>query len=143
MTVTPAPTAQAGTGRATGRLLLWLGVLLGVFAPVVYLVQFQLKHLWVPWYMPIVGTAGLVLVLLSLGRRCTVWRFAALLLIGLLAAGEWLLVSASKLPDYTGPVTAGSPFPAFTAIRTDGTPFTLQQLQGDKNTVLVFFRGRW
>jgi peroxiredoxin len=54
----------------------------------------------------------------------------------------FLLVLMST-PAYTGPAQAGQPFPQFTATRADGEPFTEDHLSGRKNTVLVFFRGRW
>jgi peroxiredoxin len=49
----------------------------------------------------------------------------------------------TRLPLYKGPVAMGRPFPAFATVRADGSPFTQRDLQGDKNSVLVFFRGRW
>ena len=48
----------------------------------------------------------------------------------------------TRLPEYEGPLV-GQPFPAFATVLADGTSFTKQQLPGDKDTVLVFFRGRW
>jgi len=67
----------------------------------------------------------------------------ALLLVLLLAGAEWAFLLASRLPAYTGPVAAGQPFPEFTTVRADGKPFARRDLDGDQNSVLVFFRGRW
>ena len=68
-----------------------------------------------------------------------------LLLIGLLTVGEWwFLLGYSRLPTYAGPVLAEQPFPDFApASLADGTPFTRDNLIGEKDTVLVFFRGFW
>jgi hypothetical protein len=101
-------------------------------------------NLTTPWYAPALATLGTALILVALMRRFNVWRVAALLLIGALTAGEWwFLLSASVLPAYAGPAKEGQPFPAFTAARADGTPFTQDDLKGDQGTVMVFFRGHW
>jgi hypothetical protein len=97
-----------------------------------------------PWYAPALATAGAGLVLLSLWRRPTAWRVLALILVGLLAGSEWwFLLGHSRLPAYTGPLAKGTPFPEFRAARADGTPFTRADLEGEHDTALVFFRGRW
>jgi cytochrome oxidase Cu insertion factor (SCO1/SenC/PrrC family) len=67
----------------------------------------------------------------------------ALLLVAVVAGGAWTLVMGTRLPAYTGPVTVGGYFPGFQTLRADGTPFTDRDLQNDKNSVMVFFRGRW
>jgi len=107
------------------------------------MVQFSLQRLTTPWYMPALAVIGVVLVVISLFERRTVWRVLALLAVVLLAGGELALLYALRLPSYTGPITVGRPFPAFEAKRADGTPFTQRDLAGDRNNVLVFFRGRW
>jgi hypothetical protein len=84
-----------------------------------------------------------LLLLVSIWRRRSVWRLLAVALVVFLAAFEWHLMYSVKLPAYTGPVTAGHPFPGFSATLADGTPFTQEELKSDKNTALVFFRGRW
>jgi len=121
-----------------------LGIGLVLLGPVLCVVQFWAKILRVPWYMPVLATAGVVLLLMAVLRRPTVWRIAALALTALLACGEWYsLVSLSKLPAYAGPVATGVPFPAFTTILADGSPFDQQSLRGEQDTAIVFFRGRW
>src|SRR5438270_828826 len=79
----------------------------------------------------------------ALSRRRTVWRVLVLLLVTLLAAGEWAFVLETRLPAYTGPVAEGRPFPAFKTARADGSPFTQEDLADGQKTVMVFFRGRW
>ena len=60
-----------------------------------------------------------------------------------LAGFQWTFLFLVRLPEYTGPVAVGQPFPAFTTQRADGTSFTQRDLAGEQNNVLVFFRGRW
>jgi hypothetical protein len=129
--------------RLRGRLLLLLGLGLGVLGVVAYVVQFSLARLMLPWYMPTLAALGVVLVVMSLWERRTVWRVLALLAVVLLTGAELALLYAMRLPPYTGPIEVGRPFPAFEARRADGTPLTHRDLAGDRNNVLVFFRGRW
>ncbi len=129
--------------RLRGRLLLLLGLGLGVLGVVAYVVQFSLERLMLPWYTPTLAALGVVLVVMSLWERRTVWRVFALLAVVLLTGAELALLYAMRLPPYTGPIEVGRPFPAFEARRADGTPFTDRDLAGDRNNVLVFFRGRW
>ena len=130
--------------RSPGRLYLWLGLALGLLGPVLYTVQLLAHRLTVPWYVPILGTLAVGVVLFALADRRTVWRFLAIGFLILLAAGEWFfLLSLSKVPAYSGPVAAGEPFPAFTTTLADGSTFDQTNLKGEQATVLVFFRGRW
>jgi hypothetical protein len=96
----------------------------------------------VPWYLPILGTLGTILMVVALARGRSIWRILGVGLLGLLAVGEWFL-STSKLPAYTGPLKAGQPFPAFTTTLADGSPFSESSLKGEYKTVMVFFRGHW
>jgi hypothetical protein len=121
-----------------------LGLGLAVLGVIAYAVQFKAQHLTTPWYMPIAATLGVVFLAVSLWKRRTVWRVLALLLVVLLAGAEWtFLLVLMRLPQYTGPVAVGQPFPAFATVRADGTSFTERDLEGDQNSVFVFFRGRW
>ena len=133
----------AASGRAPGRLLLALGVGVALLGVVAYAVQIGAQRLTAPWYVPCAATLGAALVVVSLWRQRTVWRWLALLLVALLAGAEWTFLLGLRAPAYTGPVAEGRPFPEFTTARADGEPFTQAQLAGDKNNVLVFFRGRW
>jgi hypothetical protein len=126
-----------------GRLFLLLGLGLAVLGVVAYVAQIALERLIVPWYMPVLASLGVVLVIISLVERRTIWRILALMLVVLLAGAEWAMIYALRLPSYTGPIAVGRPFPAFETTRADGTAFAQSNLAGDQNNVLVFFRGRW
>jgi hypothetical protein len=122
-----------------------LGILIALAGIAIYMVQFNvLQILSTPWYMPLLATAGVVFILLALIQARSIWRIGAFVLVTLLAAGMWaLLLVVLNTPPYTGPVTVGEPFPAFATMRADGTTFTQNDLRGDQDTVLIFFRGRW
>jgi hypothetical protein len=136
------PVAEAR--RISGKPELWSGIGLVLLGPAVYAVQLWAKILSVPWHVPALATAGLVLVLVAMLRRPTVWRIAALALCGLLTGAEWyFLLSLSKVPAYTGPVAVGASFPAFSTHLANGSVFDQDSLRGEQNTALVFFRGRW
>jgi len=135
--------SSAAPRRFGGRLFLLLGLGLAVLGVVAYVVQIWLQRLMAPWYMPTLASLGVVLVVLSLLERRTVWRVLALLAVVFLAGAEWAFLYEVRLPPYTGPIAVGRPFPAFETSRADGTPFTQRDLAGDQNSVLVFFRGRW
>lgn len=126
-----------------GRGGILLGFALAVLGVATYVVQFNLHRFSVPWYLPITGTLASLLLFGSLLRRRSLWRVLAFVLVLALAAGEWGFILMTRLPAYTGPVAVGKPFPAFSTLRADGTPFTERDLGGDQNTVFVFFRGRW
>ena len=128
--------------RSTAPLLT-LGLCLPALGVLGYVVQLQMQHLWAPWYMPIAATIGVVLVAISMWKKPGVLRGLALLAVFSLSAAEWGLTVGLRLPAYTGPVAAGSPFPAFATTRADGSPFTHNDLQNGQDHVLVFFRGRW
>jgi hypothetical protein len=135
---------SVGTRRHPGRMYLVLGVLVALAGLAIYAAQLRAKVLAAPWYAPILATVGLVLVVTALVRSRSVWRWAAAVFFTLFAAAQWVfLLALMSTPAYTGPVTAGQPFPAFTAALADGSPFNQESLKGDQNTVLVFFRGRW
>jgi hypothetical protein len=141
-----ATTPPSASAKAAGRPLLWLGIVLFLLGRIIKaVVLFGAGVLLTPWYSPILGTMGVGLIALSIVRRRTVWRIVALVLIGLLTAGEWwLLLAYSRIPTYAGPVAAQQPFPEFSpASLADGTSFTRDNLVGEKDTVLVFFRGFW
>jgi len=141
-----ASLAPAETRRAAGRLFFWLGIAVGVLAVAGYVVQIlYFKYLVTPWYLPFVGTLGLVLLLAAVMRQRSWGRILASGFFVLLAGFEWLFVFVfCNLPGYDGPVSVGYPFPEFTTSRADGSPVSRDLFRNDKhNTVLVFFRGRW
>ncbi|HEV3146611.1 MAG TPA: hypothetical protein VGZ47_22170 [Gemmataceae bacterium] len=130
--------------RHPGRLFLAIGMLLPLIGIAIYYFQFQAKVLRAPWYMAILATGGFFLIGLALVQSRSLLRSLAAAFFFLLAAAEWvfLLVLVSA-PPYTGPAKAGQPLPNFSTTRADGSTFTEENLKGDQNTVMVFFRGRW
>jgi hypothetical protein len=120
-----------------------LGLALTAVGVIGYVAQLGAQRLTAPWYMPVLGTLGFVFIGVALWQARSVGRVLALLLVLLLCAAEWAFLLATRLPEYTGPVAIQQPFPAFSTLRHDGTSFTQHDLQGDKDSVLVFFRGRW
>jgi hypothetical protein len=136
-------TAATVDRRYPGRPYLWLGIALAILGPVAYALQLWARKLFTPWYVPTLTTLGLVLVILALVSARSLGRVLALVLIGVLAVGEWyLLVELARLPAYTGPVEVGKPLPAFETQMADGSLFKPADLNGKENTALVFFRGR-
>ena len=132
------------TARHPGRSLLLLGVFLAVAGPVLMIfMMFAAKILITPWYAPLLGTLGEALIILALMRSRSIWRWTAVVTITLFVAFQWYALLAMRTPAYTGPVKDGQPFPAFATTLADGSAFTQADLQGDQNTVMVFFRGHW
>jgi hypothetical protein len=130
--------------RHPGRSLLLVGVFLAVAGPVLMiLLMFAVKMLITPWYAPLLGTLGVALIVLALTRSRSIWRWTAVVIFTLLVAFQWWALFAMRTPAYTGPVKDGHPFPVFATTLADGSVFTQADLQGDQNTVMVFFRGHW
>ncbi len=140
LTITPDVSAPSRP-----RTYFLLGVLIFCLGVVTFVVQyFGLKRLnVVPWYLPVLGTAGVALMVLSVYQRPRVWRILGLALFVLLTGMEWFLILGSKLPEYQGPAKVEATIPAFTTTLADGTPLTDQDLQKGNPTVLLFFRGHW
>jgi hypothetical protein len=137
---TTAPAAD----RSRGRGSLWAGIAVGLLGIPLYVVQFQLGTLTVPWYQPALATLGAILLLSAVARRRSVTRLIALVLVAAFAGLDWyFVVSMSKLPSYEGPARVGQKMPAFRTAKADGRPFTEKDLQDGKFNVLVFNRGRW
>ena len=135
---------SAGTLRHPGRSLLLLGVFVALAGPVLMiLLTFVAKILITNWYGPLLGTLGVALIVLALMRSRSIWRWTALVIFTLLAGFGWWALFAMRLPDYTGPVKDGQTFPAFATTLADGSAFTQDDLKGDQNTVMVFFRGHY
>ncbi len=132
------------TSRHPGRSLLLLGVLLAVAGPVLMIMlMFAAKILVAPWYAPLLGTLGVALIILALLRSRSIWRWTAVVIFTLFVGFQWWALLAMRTPAYTGPVKDGQPFPAFATALADGSSFTQDDLKGDQNTVMVFFRGHW
>jgi hypothetical protein len=139
----PEP-APAAIPRSRHWLLFLAGIALFILGPPLYVMQFRMKHLFVPWYVPVLATAGVALIVASLWRRRGVVRAILLVLFAVLCGLEWsMLAVGMKAPLYTGPALPGRNVPAFTAALADGAPFTEKDLTEGSSTVLLFFRGRW
>jgi len=129
--------------RPPGRSYFWFGLLACLIGIPIVFVQFALKVIATPWYLPALATVGTVLLLVAVAHRRTTARVVVFGLAALLTACEWyFLISLMKLPDYAGPAK-GSPFPAFQAAQADGTPFSADDLRDGSRRAMVFFRGRW
>ncbi len=138
-TTSPAPPAT----KTTGRLYYWMGMACVVLGLAFYFTDFfAFKHFVVPWYVPILATAGVLLVLLWFLRRPGFVRGSSLALILLVAGLEWAFVGwISRNPAYAGP-PVGDSLPQFNISRPDGTRFSNANLPG-QTSVLVFYRGHW
>lgn len=136
-------TATTVERRSLGRGFLWAGIALAVLGLAAYVLQLWAGQLFTPWYVPIVGTLAAVLLIVALASARSVGRVLALVLVAVLAAGEWyVLMTVARLPTYAGPVEVGKPLPAFETQLADGSRFGSGDLHGPQNTVLLFFRGR-
>jgi hypothetical protein len=131
------------TQRGRGRLFLFVGLGLTVLGIGLYVAQIARGRLVVPWYMPALGLAGALFLVLSLIEQRTIWRGCAVVTVALLTGAELAFLFSVRLPSYTGPIAVGKPFPAFETARSDGVVFGQRDLTGEQNNVLVFFRGRW
>jgi len=119
-------------------------MLLAVAGPVIYAVQVQNKSLMAPWYVPILATLGAFSMIWSSVQRRTIWRWGTAGMGLLFAAFLWLMMLVGMAtPAYQGPVTVGQAFPNFETRLASGEAFQQGDLKGDKNTVLVFYRGHW
>jgi hypothetical protein len=131
------------TRQYPGRYYLALGLIVPFLGIIAYFVQLWMERLTMPWTAPLAATLGVVLVLFALWQARSVWRVLALVFVVLIAGAEWAFLYGMRLPEYKGPVAVDQSFPTFKAARSDGSEFTDRDLQGDKDNVLVFFRGRW
>jgi hypothetical protein len=130
--------------RYPGRFFIALGIGLAILGIAAYIIQIAAGRLRVPWYLPLSAMLGVACVAIALWQMRSVWRVLALVLLVLVAGLEWTFLLGSRLPAYTGTqVAAGKPFPAFTTTNAEGAAFTQSDLEGDIDTVMVFFRGRW
>jgi hypothetical protein len=138
------PATPVATSRRHHWPLFNAGILLFLLGPLAYAVQFRMKQLSTPWYLPILSSAGVALMILSLWRRGGVARTILLLPFAILCGLEWYLIGfAFKSPEYSGPALPGQPVPHFSARLADGRTFTEADLEQGSRTVLVFYRGRW
>jgi len=136
-------TAVQQSAPARRRPYFLLGVLVFFTGIIISIVLIATKRLVEPWYVPILGTIGVLLMLVSVAQRPGMLRIIGLLIFIGLAGAEWYMLLGSKLAPYAGPAKPGEKLPAFTAALADGSPFNNSNLQEGKPTVMVFFRGKW
>jgi hypothetical protein len=130
--------------RSAGRVYFWVGLVACLLGLVLAMVQFSMKFLFVPWYMPALATFGALLLVVAVVRRVSILRVTVLLLVAAFAGFQWFFLgSLMKLPAYEGPARAGRQLPAFHSTLADGRPFSEADLRDGSRRVLVFFRGRW
>jgi hypothetical protein len=120
------------------------GIALFVLGPVWFVTQFRLKNLGPAWYVPILSSAGVLLLILSVLRRRGIARMVMLIMFAMVCGLEWYVFTvAARSPAYTGPGQPGRKVPQFAARLADGTPFTSAELEKGTSTVMVFYRGHW
>ena len=136
---------HAGQGTQTRRWPLFLlGIALFLLGPGLYVAQFNMGRLSLPWYLPALASLGVVCMTISVVQRGGVVRIVGLVLFTLICGIEsFFILVASRAPVYTGPAQPGAKVPAFATALADGTTFTNQDLEKGDRTVLLFFRGRW
>ncbi len=139
----PATAIVTESAPARRRPYFLLGMSIFFLGMIIYAVQIATKHLVEPWHVPILGTIGVLLMVVSVVQRPGILRIIGLLLFVVMAGMEWFMLLGSNLAPYAGPAKAGEKLPAFTATLADGSSFTNSNLQEGKPTVLVFFRGHW
>ena len=134
----------AAIPRSRHWLLFFAGIALFVLGPVWFVVQFRLKNLGPAWYVPILSSAGVLLLIASVWRRRGIVRTVFLMLFAIVSGFEWFVFTvAARSPAYAGPAQPGRKVPQFAACLADGTPFTTADLKKGTTTVMVFFRGHW
>src|SRR5438105_263125 len=82
-----------------------LAIVCVILSVALYVVQISFKVLTTPWYMPILGSLGGLLLFVAVTQRPSLWRILSLLVFGGLAAFEWyFLLVFTRVPPYDGPV---------------------------------------
>src|SRR5215813_8167031 len=118
--------------RRPGRRLLWLGMVVALSGIVIFFVLLNARILIAPWYIPILASLGAGLLLLSLVRARSIWRWAAFLFFAAFATAVWvMLLVVLATPAYAGPVKGGQPFPEFATTLADGSSFSQNELKGE------------
>src|SRR5437868_3848784 len=97
------PNGQAAGAPPRRRPLFLLGVVVFVLGVAGLVLQLQLKQLIVPWYLPVAGTVGVVLMATGAWQRRSVLRFVALVPFAVVCGFAWFLVTVGgRVPAYTG-----------------------------------------
>lgn len=167
----PRPLDDASaTARSFPRAFFWGTALLAIaLVPTFFAQVFWARALVTPWYVPIGGSIAALVLSLIAWRHRRWWRVGVALFTVALACFEWFFVVAgTRLPDYQGPIAVGGALPAFHAVLADqplgdgsassatagpagassdagasGTAIDESYFRQGRDTVLVFFQGRW
>jgi hypothetical protein len=132
------------TSKPRGWPLFLVGFLILITGIVIYGVQFSQGHLITPWFVPILGTIGVLVMMLAYLRCHRVWcGILTMLFLGLCGLEWFMLLQLSLLPAYTGPAHPGAALPTFSATLADGKEFSNSALESGKPSILLFFRGHW
>jgi peroxiredoxin len=125
--------------------LVWLGLVLAVASIVVFFVQvFGAKRLITPWYLPIGGTLACLLALAGAVQKRRWWSWLIATVCVALAGLEWaLLLFATVLPAYTGPLAVEGKLPEFHATLADGSIIDRTYFERGRPSAVIFFQGRW
>lgn len=139
-----AAPASAVPARRRGWPLFLLGVLLCALGPLSYFALLKLGVLFTPWHVPILGTVGVLALILWIRQRPGWPRIAGTIPFALFCCFEWfLLLVAFRTPIYTGPASPEKELPSFATTLASGQSLTSKDLANGSRTALVFFRGRW
>src|SRR5262245_16724076 len=115
------------------------GIALFIVGPIVYAAMMQSDMLWTPWFMPILATIGVLLMVLSLWRKFGVVRGIGLLVFLVACAGEWFFfLYMIPTPQYAGAAQRNAMVPAFEATLADGSTFTNKDVAKGRSTVMLF-----
>src|SRR5205809_5775134 len=99
-----ATSSTAVQDRSKGLGYFWAGIAICLLGIALAVVQYSLKMLIAPWYVPVLATLGALLLLRSMALRRSATRLIGLVLVAALAGFEWyFVVSLAKLPEYQGP----------------------------------------
>ena len=134
---TPARPPRAWPLFLIGFLLFVLGI--GINVGLLFA-----EYLKTPWYVPILGTLGVLCMGGSLVQRFGWLRCVGLVFFTIVCGLAWFMIAwYAKTPAYVGPAQRDHRLPAFTASFSDGKPFTAETLEDGNRTAIVFYRGHW
>lgn len=140
-----ASVADAPAGRRAGTGLIWLGLLLALAAPVVYMLlldnPFQRATGAVMFGMLILAA---IVGLLGAQRKRRLWGWiVGALPAALLAFAAVGFTAFAKLPAEQGAIQVGDAPPMFTLADQTGRPVALATAMRGGPQLLVFYRGFW
>jgi uncharacterized membrane protein len=132
--------------RKSKNHLIWIGVLVSLVGLISYFTVFARFPATrdIPWVnLPLVFV-GLVLSLLAVRRRASIFSVTGLLLSAACAVllSGYVFILSEQLPEVERVVALGAEAPAFTLIDDTGSAVSLADFRGAP-VVLVFYRGFW